>query len=58
MATAISVKSQSSQNIRPSMKTIVSRSTTMPSVADEAKPCTVDTSLVMVDISAPVFAVS
>ena len=56
--TAISVKSQSSQIIRPSMKTMVKRSTTMPSVDDEAKLCTVDTSLVMVDISAPVFAVS
>ena len=55
---AISVKSQSSQNIRPSMKTMVIRSTTMPSVDDDAKLCTVDTSLVMVDISAPVFAVS
>ena len=30
----------------------------MPSVDDDAKPCTVDTSLVIVDISAPVFAVS
>ena len=39
--TAISAKSQSSQNISPSMKTIVSRSTRMPSVADEAKFCTV-----------------
>ena len=56
--TAISVKSQSSQNIRPSMKTMVIRSTTMPSVDDEAKLWTVDTSLVMVDISAPVFALS
>ena len=56
--TAISVKSQSSQNIRPSMKTMVSRSTTMPSVEEEAKLCTVDTSLVMVDIRVPVLAVS
>jgi hypothetical protein len=56
--TAISVKSQLSHNIRPSMKTMVSRSTAMPSVDDEAKLCTVDTSLVMVDISAPVFALS
>ena len=30
----------------------------MPSVDDEAKLCTVDTSLVMVDISVPVFALS
>ena len=56
--TAISVKSQSSQNMRPSMKTMVTRSTTMPSVDDEAKPWTVATSLVIVDISVPVFAVS
>ena len=34
------------------------RSTTMPSVDDEAKLWTVDTSLVMADISAPVFALS
>src|SRR5579863_3584387 len=44
---AINVKSQSSQNIKPSMKTMVTRSTTMPSVEDEAKLCTVDTSLVI-----------
>ena len=56
--TAISVKSQSSQNIRPSMNTMVKRSTTMPSVDEEAKLCTVDTSLVIVDISVPVFALS
>jgi hypothetical protein len=56
--TAISVKSQSSQTIRPSMNTMVSRSTMMSSVDDEAKSCTVETSLVIVDISAPVFAVS
>ena len=56
--TAISVKSQSIQNIRPSMRTTVMRSTTMPSVDDEAKLCTVATSLVMVDISVPVFAPS
>ncbi len=55
---AISVKSQSSQNMRPSMNTMVTRSTTMPSVDDDAKSCTVDTSLVIVDISVPVFAVS
>src|SRR5450631_1102717 len=55
---AIRVKSQSSQNIRPSMKTMVRRSTTMPSVEEEAKLCTVDTSLVMVDIRVPLFALS
>ena len=56
--TAISVKSQLSQNMRPSMPKIVMMSTRMPSVDDEAKLCTVETSVVMVDISAPVFAVS
>ncbi len=56
--TAISVKSQSSQSMSPSMNTIVTRSTTIPSVDDEAKLWTVETSLVIVDISAPVFAVS
>ena len=40
------------------MKTIVTRSTMMPSVDDEAKLCTVETSLVMVDISVPVLALS
>lgn len=40
------------------MKTMVTTSTMMSSVDDEVKFCTVDTSLVMVDISVPVFAVS
>ena len=35
------------------MNTMVSRSTTMPSVDDDAKLCTVATSLVIVDISVP-----
>ena len=38
MATAISVKSQLSQNIRPSMQKIVSRSTRMSRVEPEANP--------------------
>ena len=37
-ATAIRVKSQFSQNIRPSMATMVSRSTRMFRVEEEAKP--------------------
>ena len=53
-ATAISVKSQLSQNMSPSIPTIVIRSTRMPSVDAEAKPCTVATSLVIVDSSVPV----
>ena len=53
-ATAISVKSQLSQNMSPSMPTIVIRSTTMPSVDDDAKSCTVETSLVIVESSVPV----
>ena len=57
-ATAISVKSQSIQSIRPSISTTVRMSTTMLSVDEEAKLCTVATSLVMVDISVPVFAPS
>ena len=52
--TAISAKSQLSQNIRPSMPMIVMMSTRIPSVADDAKPCTVATSLVIVDRSGPV----
>ena len=51
---AISAKSHSSQNMSPSIITIVSRSTRMPSVADEAKFWTVATSLVIVDRSGPV----
>ena len=58
MARAIRVKSQSSQNIKPIMKTMVMMSTRMLSVDDDAKLWIVATSLVMVDISAPVFAVS
>ena len=38
----------------PSIITIVSRSTRMPSVADDAKFWTVATSLVIVDRSGPV----
>ena len=53
-ATAISVKSQLSQNMSPSMPTMVIRSTRMPSVDDDAKSCTVETSLVIVDSSVPV----
>ena len=53
--TAISAKSQLSQNMMPSMPTIVIMSTTIDSVADDAKSCTVDTSLVSVDSSAPVW---
>ena len=52
--TAISAKSHSSQNMSPSIITIVSRSTTMESVADDAKFWTVVTSLVIVDRSGPV----
>jgi hypothetical protein len=55
---AISVKSQSSQNISPTMKTMVIMSTRMLSVEDDAKFCSVVTSVVMVDISAPVLALS
>ena len=58
MARAIRVKSQSSQNIKPIMKTMVMMSTMMLSVDEEAKLWIVATSLVMVDISAPVFAVT
>ena len=42
----------------PSMPTIVSRSTRMPSVADEAKFWIVFTSVVMVESSAPIWWVS
>ena len=55
---AISVKSQSSQNMSPSMKTMVRRSTKIVSVDEDANACTVETSLVSVDISDPVLAVS
>ena len=52
--TAIMVKSQLSQNIRPSMLTMVSRSTKMLSVEDEAKPWMVWMSVVMVLSRVPV----
>ena len=57
-AIAISAKSQSSQNMMPSMPTIVSRSTRMPSVPDEAKFWIVFTSVVMVERIAPTWCVS
>ena len=57
-AIAISAKSQSSQNMMPSIPTIVSRSTKMPSVPDEAKFWIVFTSVVMVERSAPTWWVS
>ena len=56
--TAIRAKSQLSQNIRPSMPTIVIRSTAIDNVDDDAKSCTVDTSAVIVDSNAPVCCVS
>jgi len=56
IASAIRVKSQLSQNIRPIMKMIVMMSTMMLSVDEDAKLWIVATSLVMVDISVPVFA--
>ena len=56
--TAISAKSQFSQNMMPSIPTIVIMSTRMPSVADDAKSCTVETSLVIVDSSAPLCSLS
>jgi hypothetical protein len=58
MATAISAKSQFSQNMIPSMPTIVIASTRMTSVADDAKSCTVATSLVIVESSAPLCSLS
>ena len=56
MASAISVKSQSSQNINPIMKKMVMISTRISRVEDEAKFCSVVTSVVMVEISAPLLA--
>ncbi len=56
--TAISAKSQLSQNMMPSMPTIVIMSTTIDSVADDAKSCTVATSLVSVDSMLPVWCVA
>ncbi len=58
MATTMSVKSQSSQNIRPSIPTIVMRSTTMLNVDDDTKFWTVETSSVIVLRSNPVWCVS
>ena len=55
---AMSAKSQLSQNMMPSMPTMVMMSTTIDSVADDAKSCTVDTSLVSVDSSEPVWCVA
>ena len=55
-ATAIRVKSQSSQNINPTMNTMVRKSITISSVEDEAKSWIVATSLVMVDTSVPILA--
>jgi hypothetical protein len=57
-AMAISAKSHSSQNMMPSMPTIVMRSTRIPSVPDEAKPWMVFTSEVIVERIAPVWCVS
>ena len=53
-ATAIRVKSQLSQNIRPSIDTIVSMSTRMLRVDEEAKAWMVAMSVVMVLRSVPV----
>ncbi len=58
MPTTSSVKCQLSQNIRPSMPTIVVKSTRIPSANDDTKSCTVDTSSVIVLRSAPVSCVS
>ena len=58
MATTSSAKSQLSQNIRPSMPTIVIKSTRMLSVDDDTKSCTVETSSVIVLRSTPVWCVS
>ena len=56
--TAMSAKSNSSQSMRPSMPMMVSRSTRMSSVDDDAKPWMVSMSSVMVDSSAPVWWLS
>src|ERR1700710_1427702 len=50
-ATAISVKSQSSQNISPTMKTMVMRSIMISSVDDDAKSWMVATSLGVIEIT-------
>ena len=57
-ATAISAKSQLSQNISPSIPAIVSRSMKMLRVDEEAKPWIVSMSSEMVLSSAPVGCVS
>jgi hypothetical protein len=54
IATTSSVKSQLSQNIRPSIPTMVMKSTRMLSVSDDTKSCTVETSSVIVLRSNPV----
>ena len=56
--TAMSAKSQLSQNIRPSIPVMVKRSTTIPSVEEDAKPWMVAMSSVMVLRSVPVWCVS
>jgi len=53
-AMAIRVKSQLSQNMRPSMQTMVSRSTRMLSVEEDAKPWIVWMSVVRVLRMVPV----
>ena len=55
---AISAKSQFSQNMMPSMPTMVMTSTMIDSVAEDAKSWTVETSLVRVDRSEPVWCVA
>ena len=55
-ATAIIVKSHSSQNIKITMKTIVSTSMAMLSVEEDANSWIVATSVVMVETSAPTLA--
>ena len=57
-ATAISVKSQFSQNMMKSMPMIVSRSTAISSVDDDAKLWMVWTSAVIVLSSAPLWCLS
>ena len=53
IATAIRVKSQLRKNITTSMPRMVNMSTTMPSVAEEAKFWMVSTSAVIVLSSTP-----
>ena len=57
-ATAIKVKSQLSQNIIASIPTMVSKSTAISKVAEEAKAWMVSTSPVIVLSSAPVWCLS